>query len=186
MEEAAVGFAIQLEPGPGRGGLSGFEHVELSLPQCLSLAIAASELPVEVDHQVCRRLVIDLPERRNDALCSGFDKGILDIRNSLFANWSNARIAGGESYEIGVELQMPDLAYLQQSVVDGRCLGRKDQGGAIRVFRISVSMKSQMDDFVLTKGEAFEIGLGCLGAQQNGFRRREVRRDALHLVAALL
>jgi hypothetical protein len=126
-------------------------------------------LPVEVDHQVGRRLVIDFPERRNNALCSRFNKSILDIGDSLFADRANARVAGGESYEIGVEVELPDLAYLKQSVVDGRCFGRKHQGGAIREFRIGISMKRQMYDFVLSEREAFEICLGCLGAQKNGF-----------------
>jgi hypothetical protein len=65
---------------------------------------------------------------------------------------------------------MPDLAYLQQSVINGRCLGRKHQGGAIRVLRIGTSMKRRMYDFVSPEWEAFEIRLGCLGSQQNGSR----------------
>ena len=70
-------------------------------------------------------MVFEFPERRHNALCSRFDKGILDIRDSLFADRANARVAGGESYKIGVEVQMPDLAYLKQSVVNGGCSGAK-------------------------------------------------------------
>jgi hypothetical protein len=164
MEEAPTRFAVQLEPGPGAGWLPGFDHVELRLPKGLGFAFAASQLPVEVDHQMCRCLVIDLPECRNNAQGSRFNKCIADIRDSLFADRANARIAGGESYKIGVEVELPDLAYLEQSVVDGRRLGRKYKGGAIREFRVSVPMKSQMYDFVLSEWEAFEIRFGCLGA----------------------
>jgi hypothetical protein len=185
MEEAPTRFAVQLEPSPGGRRLPGLEHVELRLPKSLSLAFAVSELPVEVDHQVRRGMVVDFPECGNDALGSCLNERILDICDPLFADRPNARITGGERYKIGVEVQLPDLAYLKQSIIDGRYLGRKDQGGAIREFSIGVSMKSQMYDFELPEWEAFEIRLGCLGAEQNGFRRREVRRNALHLIAAL-
>ena len=93
MEKAAVGFAIQLEPSPGGGRLPGFEHVEFRLPQGLSFAFPASELPVEVDHQVCCRMVIDFPESRNDTLRSRLNKRILDIRNPLFPDAEADRVA---------------------------------------------------------------------------------------------
>jgi hypothetical protein len=142
LEEAAAGFAIQLEPTPGGRRPPGFEHVELGLSKGPRLAFAAAELLVEVDHQISRRLIVDLPECRNDALCPCFDKGIFDIRDALFADRSDARIASGQCYKIGVEVELPDLTYLKQSVVNGGSLGCKDQGRAIREFRISVSMKS--------------------------------------------
>ena len=116
------------------------------------LCFRASQLPVEVDHQLRSCLVFHFPERRNDALGSRFDKRIDDIRDSLFADRADARIAGGERYKVGVEWQITNLAYLKQSVVAGRRFGRKDEGGAIREFRIGISMKSQMYDFILTEG----------------------------------
>jgi len=137
------------------------------LPQGFCFPFPAAEVLIEVDHQLRRRVVFEFPERRYNTLRSGFDERIHDVRNSFLADRTNACIAGGERYQACIERQLSDFAQLKKPVVDGRRLRCEHQSRAVRVFRISVSMQSKMNDVVLIERKSLEGSLCGILAQEN-------------------
>jgi hypothetical protein len=56
---------------------------------------------------------------RHHTLRSCLCEGIDDVRHSFFADWSNAGLAGRERDKARIEVQIPDVSNLEQTVVRG-------------------------------------------------------------------
>jgi hypothetical protein len=99
-----------------------------------------TEVVIENGHQVSGRVIFKFPESRHNTLRSRLDECIYDIRDAFFADWSHAGIAGGERYEAGIEMKVPDFAYLEQAVIGGLLLGGEDESGAIWNLRVNIAV----------------------------------------------
>ena len=89
------------------------QHFKLCLSQSHGLLLATAEVVIENGHQVRRCVILKFPEGGDNALRAGLDECIDDTGDALFAHWTDAGIAGRERDEVGVEMKIPDLAYLQ-------------------------------------------------------------------------
>jgi hypothetical protein len=99
-----------------------------------------TEVVIENGHQVCGCVIFKFPEGRHNTLRSRLDECIDDIRDAFFADWPHAGVAGGERYEAGIEMKVPDFAYLEQAVIGGLLLGGEDESGAIWNLRVNIAV----------------------------------------------
>jgi hypothetical protein len=126
-----------------------------------------TEVVIENGHQVCGCVIFKFPEGRHNALRSRLDERIDDVRNAFFADGSHAGVAGGERYEAGIEMKIPDIAYLEQAVIGGLLLGGEDEGGTIWNLRVNIAVKGQVDYAVLAEGQLLEVRFRRIGSQEN-------------------
>ena len=87
-----VGISHHFEAGPIEGSKAFLQQAELSLAQRFRFGVIF-EVSVKVCHELGRRMVFELPERRDYTVCAGIDKGSHEVVHASFANWSNACVA---------------------------------------------------------------------------------------------
>ena len=94
-------------------------------------------------------MIFKLPECRNNALSTRFDKRIHNVGGSLLAYWPYAHVTSRECYKAGVDAKVPDFTYLQQTIIGVWLLRGEDESRTIWVFGIDISVKREMDHLVL-------------------------------------
>src|SRR6266851_4141405 len=116
-----VSDTIQPETGPIiRNGLRAvsLKHVPLGRSQGVRDGTSLCQMSVEALHQIKSRSVVDAPKRRNYSLRTGQHKREREICDAFFAlQTTDRRITGRQNNQVGICMEVNDLARLQNAVV---------------------------------------------------------------------
>ena len=109
-------------------------------------------------------MILKFPEGGDNALRTCLDERVNDTRDALFSDWSDAGVAGRERDQAGIEMKIPNLAYLEQTVIRVLRLWSENESGAIWDFWIDIAVKGQVDHAVMAEWELLEVCLRGAGA----------------------
>ena len=126
-EQATARIACEYEARPVVRRQSRVQHFKLRLPQRHGLLLPLAEVAIEDSHQVRRCMILKFPEGGDNALRTCLDERVNDTRDALFSDWPDAGVASRKRDQAGIEMEVPDLAYLEQAVVRGLLLGSEDE-----------------------------------------------------------
>src|SRR5207244_1567990 len=108
----------------------GVKHIQLGGPQRKARSLAFLHLLVEDFHEVGGSVVVDLPQTHHDARGTSIKKSPRKPDHALALDQcSQSGLAGGEHYQIGVQLQIENLVRPQNAVFVSRIFQRQNHPG---------------------------------------------------------
>src|SRR5215475_1565224 len=115
---------------------------------------------VKIRHQERCGSVFDFPQCGYNAVGTGFDECIDEICYAFLPHGADSGVTRRESDKRRIQVQVANLADLEEPIIRSLWLRRKNERGTIRIVGIDVTMKGKMDNAVIVERKLFEMRLG--------------------------
>ena len=111
----------------------GVDHVQFRFAQRGADGNLGLQVPIKSFHELTRRLIVHIPEAHQDGCGPGGQESLGQSQEALPADEApQSRPAGRQGREIGIQLQLGDLAHLQKPILAGILIqGQNNGSGAV-------------------------------------------------------
>src|ERR1700730_11028421 len=168
-DHRADAVTIHEQPAPElRNGLwpESPQHGQLRFSKCLSLIRPGGELAIELPHDGEAERVVGAPQICHHGSRTGSQEWSNQAGDSLLAvHITRAGVTGGEGDKGRAQTQVQDLPCLEETILTAA--RQKHQRRACRILGAHDSMRSKMDDPVLTERLLLQRLFGGRFADQN-------------------